>query len=336
MCLAFSSVLEDDKGTSVTRCPVKYTRRIYFTPFTNNELTEYTSKVNFQFCVEARNLGVLLPGVLKLAEGVADSSEALSQMMCHSEDILRDTWRRVTNEKLDEPFRHDLVSSLVNFVLSGGEQLRTETTGGPLVNTGICYQVDGKVKSPFPLKYILATCRVAITPVYRTLLLYDTGAAVELLFAVRALSGGISVGLDASQNPSRLKPSLYVHQTEAGGVVLPCTAPTTSCILIKLVEKHPAIDFLIIDNPASKASKKLFLVQVSAQAYQNRREDQRWQAIKQKFSTHECFKKKSPLEVYLEKAGVHKNNCFFVYASTADSIVNSRDAPFVKLCKLVP
>lgn len=199
-----------------------------------------------------------------------------------------------------------------------------------LLDSGICYQAeDCKVKSPFPLSCILSTCLGHITFVYKTLLEYDTGAAVEFLFAAQALSVGITVE-KASQNPSRLKPSLYVHQTEAGM----CESETTiSCILIKLVKKHPAVDFVIIDNPAGKDSKKLFLVQVSAQKYQNCGGEHRYQ---QHFPTYVCFKEESPLDVYLRKTGVLSTNWHFVYASTADSTVNKEDTPFVYLCNLTP
>ena len=100
------------------------------------------------------------------------------------------------------------------------------------------------------------------------------------------------------------------------------TGTTTSCILVK---KHPAVDFLIKYNPAGKVSKKLFLVQVSAQKYQNRDAEHRYQAIKQHFSTYECFKEESPLDVYLRKTDVLKTNCHFVYALTADSMVDKED-----------
>lgn len=65
----------------------------YFTPFTDSELEEYTRNVNFKFCDEARNLGVLLPGVLCVAEDVADSSQAQSVINESIVRILCHTWR---------------------------------------------------------------------------------------------------------------------------------------------------------------------------------------------------------------------------------------------------
>ena len=40
------------------------------------------------------------------------------------------------------------------------------------------------------------------------------------------------------------------------------------CHLIKLHRKDPALDFLILDNPAGVVSCRLFSVQVSSQKYQ--------------------------------------------------------------------
>ena len=111
--------------------------------------------------------------------------------------------------------------------------------------------------------------------------------------------------------------------------------PSPCCILIKLIQKHPAVDFLILENLAGVSSKKLFFVQVSAVKYQDRESDKKCDAVRANFK---MLGDSSPLKVYSQKANIGMTDCYFVYATTAPFPRNEKfkDAQFVYFVNLDP
>ena len=87
---------------------------------------------------------------------------------------------------------------------------------------------------------------------------------------------------------------------------------SSGCHLIKLCERYPAIDFLVVDNRAGKSSHRLFLIQVSSMKYQDRSADKKVDAV---LKPSDITGGNSPAHFYCEKTGVQKKMCFFVYAS---------------------
>lgn len=88
------------------------------------------------------------------------------------------------------------------------------------------------------------------------------------------------------------------------------TVMESGCHLVKLCERHPAIDFLIVDNPAGENSRRLFLIQVSAMKYQNRGASKKVGAV-----LKPVIDGQTPVNFYCAKTKVDKKKCFFVFAS---------------------
>jgi len=89
------------------------------------------------------------------------------------------------------------------------------------------------------------------------------------------------------------------------------------CLMIKPAIDHYAFDFMIVDcTGLGTTSRLIYFVQVSVQAYQNRKSNRKYSAIERaSIHTSGC----PPLNYYSSKFNVQLSNCFYVYASSAES-----------------
>ena len=82
------------------------------------------------------------------------------------------------------------------------------------------------------------------------------------------------------------------------------------CLIMKLAEKHCAIDFLILDGTrVGKGGKRLYFMQVSAQADTERGTENRCGAIMTKFQQ---LQNKTPVTHYAQALSVKPADCFCV------------------------
>ena len=81
------------------------------------------------------------------------------------------------------------------------------------------------------------------------------------------------------ENEFALRYDKYIVQQNSTDDLMKVMEP--GCHLVKLCERHPAIDFLVVHNRAGQSSRRLFLIQVSAMKYQNRGADKKVGAVLQ-------------------------------------------------------
>ena len=191
-----------------------------------------------------------------------------------------------------------------------------------LLNSGLCYLENMKIKSPYPIEDCLTYAKGDLASHYRTFKTFNLGGAVEFLFSVSALTTGITI-IHSTNKETKilLKPQEYENQCRMGE--LPSMQPGNTCKLVKLVENHPAIDFIILYNPGGSTSKSLFFVQVSSQKYSERSIDSRYNSINSKFQKS-CFSDRTPSSVYSK---LYSGSLVeYVYATTS-SVVHSLFSP---------
>ena len=263
---------------------------------------------------------VLLPGVACLASRHIYRRDAELQMNLAMLNHLSQIWHI-----LGGPQRKTLLALYLAFVLN--KDIHPSLKHG-LLNSGLCYLENTEIKSPFPIEDCLTYAKGDLASHYRTFKTFNLGGAVEFLFSVSALTTGITITDSTNKEIRiRLKPQEYENQFRMGE--LPSMQPGNTCKLVKLVENHPAIDFIFLYNPGGSTSKSLFFVQVSSRKYSERSADSRYAAIHSKFQKS-CFSDRTPYSVYSQLYG--GSLVEYVYATT--SSVTAINQQSVYVCQL--
>ena len=316
--MAFSPTVLDETGNSLSKCPFKYTGLVCFTPFSTEEFSAYTIKKPIPLPIH--DVKVLLPGVACLASHHIDRQKAELQMNLAMLNHLSQMWHI-----LGEPQRKSLLALYLNFLLNKDIHPSLEYH---LLISGLCYLENNKIKSPYPIEDCLTYAIGDLANHYRTFKTFNLGGAVEFLFSVSALTTGITIIQSMNKETKIiLKPQEYENQCSMGE--LPPVQPGNTCKLVKLVENHPAIDFIILHNPGGSTSKSLFFVQVSSRKYSERSIDSRYSSIHSTFQKS-CFSDRTPSSVYSELYGCSLVE--YVYATT--SSVTTIKEQSVYVCQL--
>ena len=114
----------------------------------------------------------------------------------------------------------------------------------------------------------------------------------------------------------------YVFQDEKYDV----SFHSNKCTIIKLVEGHPAIDFVIVDDTRiSREARNVFLVQASVTAYDKRTVDRRYSSIREKY-----IGEQSVLDYYKSKTRTSCQNVYYLYVtSTLSSNINDGNPVYI-------
>ena len=166
-----------------------------------------------------------------------------------------------------------------------------------LVHTGFTYYREDSDSFflTYPISLIMSEISQDRSQIYKIMEAYNSGMALEFRFAGKVLSMSGVYAKCLSNKPQaikgqitkkeryHLKCSNIIYQQDISSSIQPDNG---TCTLVKLVEGHPALDFLIIDKSYGKDSNRLFFIQVSLSRYERRNTDKRFDSI---FKTFEHF-----------------------------------------------
>ena len=341
-CLAFSPVLTDKKGNAMERCPLKAILECNFTPFTENEFDSFVSKTSFEGSELIKEVGIFLPRLIKY----------VAQSKCQEKLVVEDKassliihcCRKITYLGSADALQYQ--QAFLSYFTTPQVDL-TSNQRARLLESGLFFREQVKVFCAYPHRFVLRECYLLICHQFKLLWEYDKGASLEFLFAITLMQkdkkvvakckGSIPTCLSKKATTAHsesfdLRATKYLLQTHPA--CLPHGWDSTGVILIKLVQKHPAVDFLVINNWGA-SSKRLFFVQVSAKKYQERSKEKRCSAVEKTFKKDTNFALQSPLLTYSKFTSIPFNRCYYVYASPeVDLDKKDPDINTVYFCKL--
>ena len=319
-CLAFSPVLGEKHENSTANCPIQPTNFFNFTPFTEQEVMRY-SKANKE-CADQK---ILLPEFLSMHMPMGDIVRTICD---HLNSKFR--WFQFSSAELQDR-GVGLTVNLINAACTPGTLFDVQKAAA--LRSGLFYIRDDMLIPAYPRHLLLEELASHVKIMYTTMCGFSLGGmAVEFLFS-ESIQRNIMTAMCRGSDPrpvalsSRAKTcdetftlqcDNYIVQQKIEDNLMTVTEP--GCHLVKLCERHPAIDFLVVDNSAGKSSHRLFLIQVSAVKYQKRGPNEKVDAVLQK---NYVTNKQTPVDFYCTKTGVEKNMCFFVFASPEIPIDNS-------------
>ena len=308
-CLAFSPVLVENHGSSTANCPIKATNFFNFTPFTEQEVMRYT-KANKE-CVDQE---ILLPKYLSMHIPMGD----IVRTIC---DFLHSTFKKFRVSYAELRDRDD--GPTVNLINACSSDTLSEVQKAAALRSGLFYIRDDMVIPAYPKHLLLDELASHVKMMYTAMREFNLGMAVEFLFSVairrtimtatcrgkKPRPVALSNGAKICDKTFTLQCDNYIVEQKIEDNL---TVTGSGCHLVKLFERHPAIDFLVIDNSAGKSSRRLFLIQVSAVKYQKRGSNKKVNAV---LEINDITNEQTPVDFYCTKTEVEKNMCFFVFAS---------------------
>ena len=331
-CLAFSPFMASDMGSSKVRCPLQCEAEYFFTPFTPNEFDLFVSKTSFRWSEQIKAEGVFLPRIIvHIAEAEFEEKEGIIRDQVS--EIIAACYERIKNLGSNgREYKYAFLTHILTpYALTSNQKSR-------LLQSGLYYYDKTRnLRCAYPYRFIITECKSMMTHQFSILRDFDKGSAEEYLFVasvmdkegpkIEAVCKGNNPcclndrAIDTRSQSFPLSATQYLHQTSIAQ--LPNGWNNDGVILIKLVQKHPAVDFLIIDNCGGASSKRLFFVQVSVRQYQERQSEDRCSSVKRTFK--DIPLKQSPLSVYSNLTSISLNQCYFVYASSAQFHLRDSD-----------
>ena len=322
--LAFSPIVSQHSGHTTERCKLKIRKIWYFTPFSTSELTKFKlpySQDEIDCFGDARNLS-LLPGLVYrcITQGIKNNYFNIL-------NIAVSNFIKAFNHHAVDP---DVIKTIVSCLLNGLQSVQHPDLF-ILTHTGFVYYsaTENRFSSTYPISVVLSRTQTEVNSIYEVMAQYNAAMALEFKFAGKVLTNGVyaqCLGSGQSVTGRRdrmknyhLKCFNYVQQQTISSSI---NAPSRTCTLVKLVEGHPALDFLIISKLHGRDSNRLFLVQVSLLRYENRNNQKRFGSIF--FENYRKLHPHTPLDYYSRMLSIPKTDCFYVYASTEDPSRRSR------------
>ena len=336
-CLAFSPTTADGEGGSTHNCGFEYNEEVHFRPFSEVELAEFIGKrrdegraVSEGVLDEARQLNVLLP---RLFNQCSERDEVTEWVHSQVNTFLEKFGHRVgsmnTGKKL---------TTMLMKVVSGLSL--TESDRPIALQSGMFYKLNKTVVMVYPQAVVLQHLYSFVRQHFAIIRSYDVGASIEFLLVsqlrmhqndVKCYGSKCSALHNRRETPSKIsRENVYtirVTNFEKQVSIGDALPRDRGCHLVKLVENHVAIDFVIIERESGKDTEKLFLIQASATKYAKRSGPK----LPEVYNVCETLGDKSPLMFYSEKTGISTDKCYFVYASTADDKIKDDKVYFLKL-----
>lgn len=315
--MAFSPVITKASGDTIETCKIKVGKSWYFGPFTSMELDRFkleTSPESLKFFEEVKKDA--FPGLInKCIHQKAKNYYSIALFFAATSFVRQ---FRFYNS---DPY----IPQLILICSLRGLNSLTKFELFNLVHTGFAYyrEDSNSFFLTYPISMIMSEISQGESQVYKIMLAYNSGMALEFRFAGKVLSMiGVYTeclgnepqairGQITKKKAYHLKCSNIIYQQDISSSIQPDNG---TCTLVKLVEDHPALDFLIIDKSYGKDSNRLFFIQVSLSRYECRNTDKRFDSI---FNTFKNFfdYTTSPFEHYSDKLSIQANNCFYVYVS---------------------
>ena len=327
VCCAFSPVVLDPSGCSLVSADIGVYITVYFTHFTDNELDRYVS--TYSTCklsktdIQERTMNI--PAYLYRLFAVSppamksDIHNEIFRFIGHQLMYLRESYNSY-RELVEET-----QNALITAVIFGCDSLkRPQVT--LLVDTGFAYKkvenhgednASMNISLVYPKTFLLDQIESHVMKMAHMFVQFDKGAGFEFMFYAAA-QRGIFVKSEHSGDEKKLPPVTDAWIQPRYGKIPDYFGPNyQGCLMVKLAEKHAAIDFVIADcSGVGVASRRLYLVQVSVQDY-DKRKDRKYSAINQfSYQLHE-----TPRECYTSKFKIQR--WYYVYVSPADSTFSS-------------
>ena len=334
VCYAFSPVVCDPKGHSVFAAGIKERIDIYFTPFTRDELQDYNREHDIKLPndLDLESTGCI-PGVLAVVRKNAAGLSAAGPSAARIHEMALDEVRGMIHHQLArlrsalfDPMSNEDANEIQNTLLyaaSYGCTTLSSSQTYPLRAAGFCYieNSTGECKLTYPKEVLMKKLEKHIASIQNTLAVFDKGAALEFAFFMASQRGFTAAKPDNTQEKT-IPPVGEVWIQPCHGEVPNFVGPDyNKCLMIKLAIDHYAFDFMIVDcTGLGTMSRLIYFVQVSVQAYQNRKSNRKYSAI-ERASAHTSGR--PPLNYYSSEFNVQLSNCFYVYASSAESSFGS-------------
>ena len=335
-CLAFSPTTADGEGGSTHSCGFEYKEEVHFGPFSEEELTQYITKrenegraVSQDVLDEAQKLNVLLP---RLFNQCSERSEVIEWVHSEVYAFLEKFGHRV-DSTTGKNFTSMLMKVVSGLSLTGSDRPMA-------LQSGLFYKLNKTVVMVYPQVVVLQHLYRFVCHHFEIIRNYDLGGAIEFFVVsqlqmqhndVKCMGSKCSALHGKLETPSKsFREKVYtikVTNFENQKSVSDDLPSDYGCHLIKLVARHFAIDFVIIQKLTGRDAGKLFLVQASATKYTKRTGPK----LPEVYKESETLEGKSALTFYSEKTGISEDKCYFVYASTEDPNITNDKVYFLKL-----
>ena len=143
---------------------------------------------------------------------------------------------------------------------------------------------------------------------------YDKGAALEYYFFMKVMQVGIRMtcfgrGFSVTGN-TPYQTTIDIQRTKfllQDSLVDAIKIDNNSTTVIKLIQGHDAIDFIVISKVLNNASQRMFLVRVANQHFFQHPECDRFDAVN---TTIDKFENQTVTKYYIQKFHVEKNMHF--------------------------
>jgi len=315
---AYSPTLYDDEkgGISYLNNVIgHHSYLISFLPFSPMELAEFIEK-NYNGRIYS-NPTTLPSIVLKVLNGMNYTDLIVTNL----EHLLCKAVRRLKNYRDETVVR--VLKSLFSLCFKDTLDTLEENPSVymPLKLFGLIYlDSDHKAHFVYEKKYLVQSLVNTASVEHELMMQFDIGAAKELLFHYLCYNtiqitcyGDNGHSITGRTNEDRVKNITCTEFVFQNGIGSKVDTPSNACYLIKLEQRHFAIDFLIFDkSQGTSSSKVLYFIQVSSVRYSDRDQDKKFSAVKTKTRQ---LDDKTPLEYYHNQFGVQKRNCFYVFST---------------------
>ena len=309
MCFAFSPVGITKDGLAVHKFPFQCTHKVFFTPYTEAELAKYiavkgiTPSPDQVIQLKTSTLPRIVYTVLSSTRKVNIADELFVPFA----SIMISLTSRNT-ERLSQSLQETFVSAIMSGCTDKHHML---------LYCGLVYENERQeLKFVYPFDLMITYLQSTIANTYKLMLSFDIGSAMEFLFFATVLSHGFDIvckGLKPQPvNDARnsRKKTMHIQCTKmCSQEEIPHGIQSECVLLVKLMKRHAAIDFLIFQNHACPESKKLFFIQVSALKYQSRNSKKRISSVRNKCKD---TNNQSPLEYFSAMCGVNQRECYCV------------------------
>ena len=329
LCMAFSSNVLESEGMSYQNCPIQCREVIRFIPFTRAEVENFVTLHALQESYKHEtSLPLIVNEVLVKKLIYADQ---VDERLTH---ILQKVVSRIKEGHVNGTH---LLRALYLFLHSNHSSINSRNLM-MLQRSGFIFHIDGNYFSVWDRHLLFnCLCKVAISN-YDLFPQFDLGGAEELKFYDCCQRGPITIACSErgyNINGTTPLPSnpyeIYCHEFKVQGAIgdkIQFQDNTRTCELIKLGRGHPAIDFIVYECEGSVQSKTLFLIQVSAQKYQQRPSGKKLSAVTSKHP-RTCFSDITPFKYYKNMFRLPTNQIYFVYSSPLVSKVSGSEGNFV-------
>ena len=314
-CIAFSSTLHKDGGCSMLACRLTISHEFQFTPFTDTELKQYLVKMG-QTETAYKHSTKIPYVVYKCIHCECKYENVLIDLIRYIFDVLVSCLGSSQTSQAQE-----VLSSLYGF-LHAGEQLPTPTLRR-LCSAGFLVEQESSYELVHERSILLSMLREAAKKHFALFSQYDIGGAEELLFSDCCRRGPITVvcrgtkpytirGRKVQTSSITIKCDQFLTQRAIGDCDFMRQLKSPTCCLVKLAQRHPAIDFIIYETKGASRTRVLYFIQVSAQAYQER--ETKLDAVNRPYDT---LRAKPPYEFYRDAFNMgNSSNIFYIYSSS--------------------